>query len=446
MNRQRSRGRATLAAAAAMCVVAVLPGQAYADAEPGAYAFDPSAETVRGTETNGEAAELEPGSVYKSSIKPGEKLYYRVDLDDRTDVYVSAVAVPRAPGKVAYGDGITVSMRSLDDARCSSEDAAFESAEFPRPIAAYAYRTVAKDDGGSCSAAGTYNVLIERQSKATSSPAEWDLELRYTQEPALKSGWTAPTALPENWPSSSPTPPSGKQKRSGGSSYHDATGLETGEWVDTVAPGQTRFYRVPVDWGQQIFATASLSNNNKSTQYLGNALAVALDNPALGHVDDATGSYAGKPVSVALDPLPPVAYQNRFESASGVSAMRFAGWYYLSVTLSPGVAEHYGDTPLGLTLRINVRGKAGPGPYEGDAGIFGVSDGDRDMAKSGQSAPEAAGRSHTMTLVAAAGIGAGTVLVLGLGMWTLLARRRAVSGPAPATGGQPPYGAPPQAW
>ncbi|MYY17560.1 MULTISPECIES: hypothetical protein [unclassified Streptomyces] len=447
MNRQRSSGRVRSAAVAAVCAVAVLPGQARAADGPGAYAFDPAAKTVRGTETNADAAELTPGSVYKSSIKPGEKLYYRVDLDDRTDAYVSAVAVPKAAGQVAYGDGITVSIRDLDDSRCGSGDGLFKSAEFPRPVAAYAYRTVEKDDTGPCAAAGAYNVLIERQSKATSSPVEWDLELRYVTEPALKSGDALPTEAPETWSSSSPTPPTGRQKRSGGSGFYEATSLETGEWTDTVAPGQTRFYRVPVDWGQQIFATAGLSNNNKSTEYHGNALSVALDNPALGHVGGATTSYSGKPASVALDPLPPVAYQNRYDAASAVSAMRFAGWYYLSVTLDPAVAEHYGDTPIGLTLRITVRGKALPGPYAGDAGIFGVSGADRDMARTGQSAPEAE-KSDRMTMVAAGGIGAGSVLVIGLGVWTLLARRRAVTAPTPpAAGGQPPYdGRPPQAW
>ncbi|MEV8210905.1 hypothetical protein AB0P40_38500, partial [Streptomyces sp. NPDC079189] len=29
----------------------------------------------------------------------------------------------------------------------------------------------------------------------------------------------------------------------GGTSYYDATSLETGEWDDSIEPGQTRFYR-----------------------------------------------------------------------------------------------------------------------------------------------------------------------------------------------------------
>ncbi|CAM5493233.1 hypothetical protein SATRM34S_03558 [Streptomyces atroolivaceus] len=445
VNRQRNRGRVTLATIAAVCAVAALPGQAHAADGPAAYAFDPAAVSVQGAETNADAEELKPGAVYKSSVAHGQKLYYRLELDDTTDAYVSAVAVPKAGGKVAYGDGITISVRDLDDNQCSSYDALFEAAEFPRPIAAYAHRTIEKDRT-TCQAGGTYNVLIERESKASSSPEAWDLELRLENEPAPKDGGSLPTEAPEDWPSASPVPPAGKQERSGGSSFYDATSLESGEWVDRIAPGQTRFYRVPVDWGQQIFATAALSNSGKSTEYLGNALALSLDNPARGHVDDATLSYSGAPNSVSLDPLPPVAYENRHDAAADVSAMRFAGWYYLSVTLSPGVAEHYGSEAIGLTLKVKVVNDSKPSPYQGDAGIFGITDDDREMAESGQSAPEA-GESGTMKVVAAAGIGMGSVLVLGLGAWTLLARRRAVPAAVPpGAGGQPPLGGPPQAW
>ncbi|WP_327368580.1 hypothetical protein [Streptomyces sp. NBC_01217] len=456
--RQRNRGRVALAAAAAMCAAAALPGQAYAAGEASGYTFDPGAKTVSGAEVNTEASALTPGSVYKSSIKPGEKLYYRLNLDEKTNAYVSAVAVPKGGGQVAYGDGIKVSIRDSADLECGSQDARFQSAEFPHPIAAYAYR-ITQQGSNTCQEAGTYNVLIERQGKVTSAPDAWDLELRYESEPQLSPGGSTPTRAPEDWPSASPVPPTAApQKRSGGTSYYNATGLETGEWHDSIAPGQTRFYRIPVDWGQQIFATADLSNNKASNEYIGNALALSLDNPAHGHVDDATPlSYSGKPASVSLDPLPPVAYENRYDYTDSVSAMRFAGWYYLSVSLSPKIAKPYGDKAIPLTLRIKVEGTAGKTPYTGDAGIFSVTQDDKDMAKSGQSGPEAA-RSDTMRMVGAAGIGAGAVLVLGLGVWTLLARRRAVAAPVapigsngPLVGGQagdgrPPYGGPPQAW
>lgn len=103
--RQRNRGRVALAAVAAMCVAAALPGQAYAAGEPVAYTFDPGAEKVDGAEASTDASALAPGSVYRSSIKPGQKLYYRLNLDAKTNGYVSAVAVPRGPARLPMGTG-----------------------------------------------------------------------------------------------------------------------------------------------------------------------------------------------------------------------------------------------------------------------------------------------------------------------------------------------------
>ncbi|ROV64221.1 hypothetical protein D3105_34235, partial [Streptomyces globisporus] len=139
-------------------------------------------------------------------------------------------------------------------------------------------------------------------------------------------------------------------------------------WQDTVAPGQTRFYRVPVDWGQQIHATAGLSNStSSSTDFVGSALTLSLANPAQGPVSDATLSYSGGPASASLRPLPPVDYRNRFDSSSQVSAMRFAGWYYLSVSLSPELKESYGAEPIPFELSVQVKNQAEESPYEGDA-------------------------------------------------------------------------------
>lgn len=454
--RQRSRGRATLAAVAAMCAVAALPGQAYGADGPAAYTFDPKAKAISGVAVNTDARDLTAGSVYRSSIKFGEKLYYRLNLEETTNAYVSAVVVPKDGGKVAYGDGIAISIRDKSDLGCSSENARFGSAEYPRPIAAYAYRTVDKDSSN-CQGAGVYNVLIERQSETTSGRGEWELEIRYASEPQLAKEPSTPPEAPEDWPSASPKPATRAtdNRRHGGGSYYDATSLETGEWKDEVVPGQTLFYRVPLDWGQQIFATAGLGNSTvpDEDEYISGALAMSLDNPAQGHVDSASPmAYSGKPASMSLDPVPPVAYRNRFASDTSVSAMRFAGWYYLSVTLSPDVAKPYGSKPFPLTLTVNVEGKAaGTTPYKGEAGIFGVTQDDKDMARNGQSGSQAAeskSRSGNMKLLGAAGIGAGAVLVLGLGGWMLLARRGRAAAPAGTAdaGQQQPYGGPPQAW
>ncbi|QNP64225.1 hypothetical protein [Streptomyces genisteinicus] len=439
MKRQRGRTRPALAGIAAACAVAVLPAPAAAAPEPGPYAFDRAAKPVSGTAVNTNGPSLQAGSVYKDRIGAGEKRYYRIDLDAVSNAYVSAVAVPEPATAVTYADELSVSVENRSGTACSEGEARFGSAAFPRPVADYASRRVDKESS-TCQEAGTYYVLLERKGEAAASPEPWEVEIRFVTEPGLSG--QGPTAAPDNWPSASPAAPAGGPvARAGGNGFHDATGLTQGEWQDEIRPGRTLFYRVPVDWGRQLFVSADLGSSTAADPgSVSNALVVALHNPALGLVDEESGVYYdGKQKTLALDPLPPVAHENRYDSDSTVSAMRFAGWYYLSVTLSPEIAGEFGDGPLPLTLRVNVEGDARSGPaYDGPAGDFQVTDDDREAADSGRNAAEEADGA-TMRVVAAAGIGTGTLLVLALGLWTLLARRGA------AARGQDPVALPAQA-
>ncbi|MFF8275544.1 hypothetical protein ACF05T_05390 [Streptomyces lateritius] len=421
----RTAGRLVAAACATatatVFVAGALPGRAWAAGES-PYTFDGAAEQIDGAASSLDSQQLKAGQSYRDSIKKDGKLYYRVDLDAKQNAYVSVVAVPKPGARAEYGDGIKVSLQDGSGTQCGYQEASFGSAGFTRPVTAYAARTI-EPDSSICQQAGAYYVLVERTSKAVSTPEDWELEIRHLTEPGVKK--TGPTELPENWPSGTPQPPAGgPQKRQGGAGFHDATSLRQGEWRSDIKPGQTLFYRVPVDWGQQIFASAELGSSASGDTYVGNALVLSLDNPARGHVDQDTVGYDGDPATLALDPHRPVAFENRYSSNSYTSALRFAGWYYLSATLSPDIAKAYGDKPVPLTLRVNVTGTAKAGPaYDGDAGPFKVTEDDRDAAADGRSGAEA-DRSDVMRVVAAAGIGSGTVLVLGLGVWTVVARRR----------------------
>ncbi|MFF0745027.1 hypothetical protein ACFYVL_31965 [Streptomyces sp. NPDC004111] len=432
--RSRRGLRGMLAGAAALCAVsgqAGQAGQALAAGTPAPYAFDKAAQPVKGTAGTADAPALAAGATYRDSIKPKSKQYYRLDLDATTNSYVSAVAVPRTGTKVGIGDDLKVSVLDRDSSSCDlGDNVTFGSAEYPRPLSTYGARLIDKGSS-SCQKAGTYYVLVERGSGAKSSQEDWDLEIRHQSEPGLRSA--GPTAAPSTWPSTSPDPPTGgPQNRKGGTGFNDATGLTAGEWRDGIKPGESLFYRVPVDWGQQIFSDVDLhSAPGGKNGFVGSALSFALYNPARGFVKGSDFSYDGKQKTAAMDPLPPVKYENRFTSRSGDGDMQLAGWYYLRVTLSPQVGTTFGNAAYGMTLRVNVTGTKEPGPaYAGAASDFGVSDDDREAAANGQSVPQAE-RSGTMKTVAAAGIGAGTVLVLGLGVWTLVARRRA-AGPVPS--------------
>ncbi|MEV0090380.1 hypothetical protein [Streptomyces sp. NPDC050738] len=405
-----------LAVMAAICAVAALPGRALAAGEPLPYAFDQADRAVQGAASSSDAPALAAGATYRDTLAPGQKRVYRMDLDGTSDAYVSAVAVPGRGERVDYSDGITVTVQDRDGYSCSDNSSTFESAQFARPIAAYAYRMIGRG-GTSCQAAGAYYVVVERKTKDLAGQGDWGVELRQVQEPAVRAGGAS--RAPTRWPSGSPVPLTGDgTEHAGGTGFNDAPELGKGVWKSGIAPGQTLFYRIPVAWGQQLYAGAELGSSPTGAtgkSYLPGALAVRLYNPLRGSVDGVSTAYDGKQKAVELDPLPPVAYENRFGIGDKIEGMRVAGSYYLAVTLSPEVAGSFGSAHT-LTLRVNVKGQAEQGPsYVGAAPDLGGAGG------------VPAGRSGAMRVVGAAGIGTGSVLIVGLGVWTLVARRRAAA-------------------
>ncbi|MGW4051078.1 hypothetical protein ACWENA_09625 [Streptomyces sp. NPDC004779] len=418
------KGAALLTAAAAVGTLTALPASAAEGAAIPPYAFDPAAQRIQGAASSADADPLESGRTYRDTLKKDGKVYYRLNLDTAKNSYVSAVAVPRPGGKAAYGDGFRISIQDGSGRECGYQEVNFATGDHVRPLTGYARRIIHPDET-SCQDAGTYYVLVERESDAASAPDDWELELQHVNEPLLSK--IGPDKLPESWPSGTPAPPAGGPKeRQGGAGFRTAVSLQEGEWRADVRPGETLFWRVPVDWGQQIFATAELGSSAAGDELVGNALALGLDNPARGFVDLQTASYKGDPATAALAPQRPVAHENRSSYETATNGMRFAGWYYLTATLSPEIAQEYGDGPLPLILRVNVTGekKAGPG-YAGDPGLFQVTGDDRKAAANGATGADAASADGTMVALAAGGLGLGTVLLVGLGAWTLLARRRA---------------------
>jgi hypothetical protein len=442
----------TLGAVAAVGAAMALPARAAsvsaaADGTPFPYAFARDAEAVDGATETADAVRLDPGRTYTSTLPADGKRYYRLELDATATAYVSATAVPPAGSTVSSSDGLKVSVQDARGTTCSSGTTYVGPTRSPHPVAALASRRTGPGTYV-CKGAGAYYAVVERRGQAA-APGDWDLELDYVLEPALRQA-TATTA--PSWDSATPeSVPGDATRRTGGAGFASASALGQGVWQDTIRPGQTLFYKVPVDWGQRLSATVEMGSSTGGEGYVGTALAMSLYNPVRADVDDAGAGYSGTQTSAVLDPLPPVDHANREAAGNRTSGMRFAGWYYLAVHLGAPVADRFGDGPYGLTLRVRVSGTPHPGPaYAGrpvPGGVFEVTTADREEAAAGtqrggaedgtEGSPGAAGDtsradgagagggSGTMTLVAVCGIGTGSVLVLWLGAWTVAARRRA---------------------
>ncbi|MCA2199415.1 hypothetical protein [Streptomyces sp. SMS_SU21] len=392
------------------------------------YAFTEDARRIEGAGSTADAVELEPGQTYRSTLPPDAKVFFRLELDDTETAYASATAVPPPGTGVAVADGLKVTVEDADGRSCDGDTAIFGTPGSPHPVAAWAIREISPRRS-LCAEAGTYYVTVERASPDArgASPDPWELELGTVSEPGTKT--PDGTAAPGVWDSATPAPVQGTaQRRSGGAGFAQAVPLGEGVWRDDIRPGQTLFYQVPVDWGRQLHATAELgSSGTDASRYVASALTLDVYNPVRGHVEDLSVGYNGGQKSKALKPLPPVAYENRYASGQQVSAVRFAGAYYLVAHLSPEVAEDYGDGPVPLTLRVRLGGAARNGPdYTGGtvpADVFTVDGGATSGGAGG------AGDETLYRVLAAGGIGTGSALVVGLGVWTVVARRRGAALP-----------------
>ncbi|MEU4653488.1 hypothetical protein AB0G32_06010 [Streptomyces sp. NPDC023723] len=400
------------------------------DGDGDGYAFAPGARRVDGAGGAAGAARLDLGVTYRSSLPRAAEVYYALELDAASDAYVSVTAVPRAGGEVVAVDGVRVSVRDADGGSCSLDSATFGAARSPHPVTASAAREITRT-GTRCQEAGHYYVVVERVRPQDSPPDAWDLELTTVSEPGLKR--TAATTAPDAWDSASPAPPAGEPaNRPGGAGFTGAASLGQGAWRAGIEPGQTLYYKVPLDWGQQLYATAELGSTEGRSGYATGALSLSLHNPVRGRVDSAGTGYTGRRAAVDLGPVPPVAYDNRYAVAGQQNAMRFAGSYYLVVHLAEQVADRFGDGPFDVVLRVRLTGEAGDGPdYAGEPVPHGVFEAAEPFRAAGTGGPEgdladdtAGGTDPAMRAVAVGGIGTGSVLLAGLGVWTVVARRR----------------------
>ncbi|MEV4439233.1 hypothetical protein AB0K09_09450 [Streptomyces sp. NPDC049577] len=391
-----------------------------------------------GAAADAEGPLLKAGAAaYADSIRPGERRTYTVELDGESSAYVSAVAVPKAGSRMGMRDGIEVSLRTSDGTQCGPvRRRSFLAVGGAYPVADYAERVVKA--GGPCRGAGTYRFVVERGDAQGGDDAPLALELKHVSEPPRKGAADGGPVATGGWSSRAPARPSqgAGEEVTGGSGFDDAAALRPGTWKDELRPGETRFYRVWVDAGEQLFAdaefgaapaggapagSATTGSATAGPAYVVGGVRLGVNNAARGYVMNRTSSYQGRPATVSLA-TPPAAYGGANPTGEAVRGMRLEGWYFLQASLSPKVRQ----ARVTVTLRVDVAGArkaepgepgAGPGPGSGP-GHGGV--GGESVAAAGESGP----RHERLRIIGLAGIATGTALLLGLGAWTFAARRR----------------------
>ena len=421
-----------LIAAVALTATVVLTTPVPASADD-ASTYTQSGKSVDGGSSAGDATALEAGD-WKDTLgltgtADGQRWYTVKRTVDGSTVRFTA-AVPSGAPTARHDLTVEAFAGNLS---CGKGDAS-SAGGGQQPIVV-ASAAAGAGDRDECVDSGEVTFSVTRgSSEGTEEQKEEALEIRVMEEPPAKNAEQLPTEsadLPEKLPSLSDP----ADLPEGGVSFDDAASLEPGAYRGTLTPGETRIYRVDVDWGQSLDAVAQFApitaaqaeafdgaDARPSLVTYGPSRAAAVD---MSNTYGRLNEYSSPELRSTT---PFVLYNARENSYGATKVASTAGPYYL-VLSAPPVEEGSGaaGADLGLTLGVAVNGEVSGTPDFGDQ-----------EAVIGPDLDSGSG----MGWLTWALIGLGVLLVLGGVVAVLIARRHAARAKAPTYGGYAPPGQP----
>jgi Ca-activated chloride channel family protein len=377
-----------------------------------AGAYRMAGEPVTGGTTPAKAAAMRPGQ-YTDTIGPGETRWYAVPLDAAGTADLSATAVPQPGVPVDYGDGIELKLTGTGKYAytCGSDSAHFGQDEGAMTLTGAVSRVPSRDGKDDCDAAGRYLFSVHRTTAATSDASRWPVELRFDNEAPLPHGTVAAAARTDY--GTAPAPLTGTPKDlAGGTGFNDAATVTKGVWRDRLLPGQTRYYKVHVGWGQQLTYAAEFANepvldgaSSATSTFVATSAYAPGRLPVRGASDARDDrSYSGTPVSVGLGTVP-VTWTNRWVDDADAITVHSAGEYWITVGLGPDAARLARNTAIGVILRVDVTGTELAGPQYQAPALAARGTAHSDAQGDAKAGSDAAGQAPATAAPASAGGG-----------------------------------------
>lgn len=298
--------------------------------------------------------------------KNGTVRYYRVPLGAGMTPWVSATLVGDRRSEDHHQRGLRLTLVDAEDDACltASEETTSGGDRDPLPLVTVTAGGVQPGaDGWSaeCRVDAPVFLRVERLGEYGFGRA-LPVQLQVRSEPPVatdtdRSEATAPDAGPEvTAPAAGPA-----TVVAGGSSFATATPLTPGSTIaDSLVAGETRFYVVPVGWGQRLQYRVSPSGLGTPVDGGSGGAVVAIRNPlwvpvevqaqqqnsALVKRDYGTGSAdagGAADTDAAADltgsTAVPVAWGNRASDDADMRGYATAGRYYLLLSLAPSTAN-----------------------------------------------------------------------------------------------------------
>lgn len=335
-----------------------------------ANAFQPTGTSLAGSsDPAADAPVLTPGEYLDDTLirgssdgsdgnKIGTVRYYRIPLGPAMTPWVSATIAGDVRSEDYHSVGLRVTLVNADDDAClpATDDDVSTGDSDPMPLVTVQNGGVAPGAAGwskDCVAGAAVYLRVERLGEYRFGhplPVEIDVH----SEPPVRSIGPGPAAGGQ--PTLPPPASTAAVPATGGNNFADARNIKPSSTIaDTIVAGETRFYAVPLSWGQRL--TYSLSATGMGTPVGGFATAkVQLRNPLRTPVtadqQGQNGLFAlrDSPAPLTGDSPVPVRYSNRRSNDNDIRGYAVAGTYYLLVSLSPSADDPGFTVPFTLTV------------------------------------------------------------------------------------------------
>lgn len=176
---------------------------------------------------------------------------------------------------------------------------------------------------------------------------------------------------------------------SGGNNAAQAPEVKSGDTIsDTIVPGEQKFYKIPVEWGQRPVIAARTGNSERDNA---DSMGVALLNPFEVSVADGTMHFYRDSEALNLATDRPIEYNNRSANVGGRPVAN-AGYYYATVRMAnyrPDEEVSGIDQPFQLAFLLDNKPTKGPdwrptdknGPTPSDKPILAKGESEQESSK-----------------------------------------------------------------
>ncbi len=325
-----------------------------------ARGYAPAGKPIEGATSADDAAKITDGQ-WLDDIGDSGKEFYSVLDPGKGTLHLAATLRPLGLG-TADGLDIAMTVASKDGKQCGTEARETGIGAFTgnSPITTtFSLLPKMRSDCGK----GPYIVTVESPKLSDSQP----LSVQVISEPGVKTTEGLPPAAQESDFKVDGEPFSSDiQPTQGSTSPTDAPTLTAGTHSDTALPGELLFYRVDLDWGQQLVCDGRLSAKPGS-DFPGfielQAQTYGFQGGQIANIvaPDSSQMWTGDKAANATATTLPVRYLNRNEAYMRNQRSALAGGYYCAFRITGGTeqAEAVGD--LELTINVSTPGVAGEG-------------------------------------------------------------------------------------